>query len=254
MRENHFPRLYDAQYLSFQEDLRYWKHLAEMANGSILELGCGTGRVFLPLARIGYKITGIDNDQAMLARLSTHLNDEPLPGALIQQADIRAFDLQRKFGLIIVPCNTFANLDDTDLNKALACVERHLEEGGVFALDLPNPFETWAFEENELNEPLAVFEDLESGNPVQVFADQEQVEQREFAVEWHYDELLPDGKVDRTDVSIRYHLRDPKMMRSVLSQFNLVDVHFYGDYDFTAFESGSPRMLLCAKAGPPDAH
>ncbi len=51
-----------------RRDVRFWQRMAERANGPVLELGCGTGRVTIPVARTGARIVGIDRSSEMLAR------------------------------------------------------------------------------------------------------------------------------------------------------------------------------------------
>jgi len=66
-------RYYDLENADFTEDLDYWLELADEAGDPILELGCGTGRVLLNLARRGHAVTGLDNSPEMLARLHAKL-------------------------------------------------------------------------------------------------------------------------------------------------------------------------------------
>ena len=55
-----FARFYDLDYDSFQDDVAFYLGLAEHTGGPLLELGCGTGRLLIPLARAGFEITGVD--------------------------------------------------------------------------------------------------------------------------------------------------------------------------------------------------
>ena len=57
-----FPQLYHAHHNRSLEDLPFWLELAAQAGDPILELGCGTGRVLIPLAQAGYHTIGLDND------------------------------------------------------------------------------------------------------------------------------------------------------------------------------------------------
>ena len=61
-----FARFYDLDYDSFQDDVPFYLGLAEHAGGPLLELGCGTGRLLVPLARAGFEITGVDLSEGML--------------------------------------------------------------------------------------------------------------------------------------------------------------------------------------------
>ena len=70
---------YDADYDAFADDRQFYRDLAAGAGHNIIEVGCGTGRVTLPLARMGRTITGIDASPAMLARCHDRLAGEPVP-------------------------------------------------------------------------------------------------------------------------------------------------------------------------------
>ena len=61
-----FARFYDLDYNSFQDDVPFYLGLAEHTGGPLLELGCGTGRLLVPLARAGFEITGVDLSEGML--------------------------------------------------------------------------------------------------------------------------------------------------------------------------------------------
>ncbi len=60
--DNLFPLFYHAQHQNYLEDLPFWLGLAATQGSPILELGCGSGRVLLPLALAGHRVLGIDND------------------------------------------------------------------------------------------------------------------------------------------------------------------------------------------------
>ena len=87
---------------------------AHRQNGPILELGCGTGRIFQPLAQEGLPMIGLDLDDEMLAHL--HKNSS-LAQPAVFQADMAAFRLARHSTLIILPCNTFSTLDSKSARR-----------------------------------------------------------------------------------------------------------------------------------------
>src|SRR5215216_3132795 len=67
------PELYDLEHAGFRDDIELYLRLAEVVGDPILELGCGTGRVLLPLAAAGHRITGIDRSRPMLERARSTL-------------------------------------------------------------------------------------------------------------------------------------------------------------------------------------
>src|SRR3954469_8100244 len=62
------PEVYDLEHASFADDVDLYLRLAEVVGDPVLELGCGSGRVLLPLAEAGYRVTGIDRSAPMLER------------------------------------------------------------------------------------------------------------------------------------------------------------------------------------------
>ncbi len=118
----------------YREEARRW-------GGPVLELACGTGRLTLPLARDGHDVVGLDSSASMLTA-ARRKADQTGTEASFVQGDMRAFDLGRLFGVVIISCNSLAHLTDTgDLRACLAAVRRHLAPGGVLAFDvvLPDP-------------------------------------------------------------------------------------------------------------------
>ena len=87
----------------------FYRDLARQTGGPILELACGTGRVTLPLARDGHEVVGLDASPAMLQATQDKADAECVEIAFVQQ-DMRAFDLGRRFPLIILCCNSLAHL------------------------------------------------------------------------------------------------------------------------------------------------
>ena len=78
-----FGSIYDAVPLyAARTDVLFYVSEAEKVQGTVLELGCGTGRVLLPLARAGHTVVGLDGSPQMLARCKTKLRDEPRPFAI----------------------------------------------------------------------------------------------------------------------------------------------------------------------------
>ena len=139
MAQLSFHKLYDAHHRANSEDLPFWLALAEQHPDPFLELGCGTGRVLIPLASQGRKLVGIDRDALMLELLRQRLPVEYAQNTHLIQADFTRFALATKFNLIFMPCNTYSTLSSAERTSTLGCVRQHLLEGGTLALSLPNP-------------------------------------------------------------------------------------------------------------------
>jgi SAM-dependent methyltransferase len=123
-------------------DLEYYKQLAVEA-GQALEIGVGTGRVALELAKASVEVWGIDNSPAMLEIAKTKIKELPVrtqEKIKLIQAEMTSFDLSHKFPLIYMPSSTVSHCITTeDQVKTLRCVYNHLIHGGIFAFDLLLP-------------------------------------------------------------------------------------------------------------------
>ena len=134
---------HDVECGSYVEDLPLWRSLAAEYGDPVLDVGAGTGRVSLDLARAGYRVTALDRDPELLAALTDRAlgrNGELLP--LSSQvttvvADAREFDIGEQFPLVIVPMQTIQLLGGLDGRTSfLRCAHRHLVTGGAMAVAL----------------------------------------------------------------------------------------------------------------------
>ena len=136
--------LYDAVPLyQARPEAAFYGAFAGKAPGEVLEIGCGTGRVLLPIARGGKAITGVDSSSAMLAQLRHHVALEPESVRrciTIEEADARALHLERTFSLVTAPFRVFQHMVTTeDQRRFLKSVVTHLAPGGRFIFDVFNP-------------------------------------------------------------------------------------------------------------------
>jgi SAM-dependent methyltransferase len=124
-------------------DVPFYVAAALDAGGPVLELGCGTGRTLIPIARAGGTITGIDSSRWMLERCRERMAGEPegvRARVDLHPGDMRDFDLGRRFRLITVPFRAFQHLMTVeDQVHCLEAILRALEPGGRLILDLFNP-------------------------------------------------------------------------------------------------------------------
>ena len=130
-----------------RRDVPFWRRVAQQVGGSVLELGCGTGRVSLPLARAGIDLFCIDRSAPMLDRLRAAASRRRrVAGALrLVRGDIRSLPFaSRTFGAVIAPYGILQSLlADRDLTSTLDSVARVLEPGGTFGLDLVPDVPNW---------------------------------------------------------------------------------------------------------------
>ena len=131
-----------------RRDVPFWQGLAVAQDGPVLELGCGTGRVSLPVVRAGARLVGIDRSEPMLARARRRLRRSRLAGrALLVRGDIRALPFRRRpgFPLVMAPYGILQSLTrERDLRLTLASVRDVLRPGGVFGIDLVPDLPRWS--------------------------------------------------------------------------------------------------------------
>lgn len=136
--EGRHAELYDDLIGPAPDEVGNYLRLAR-GSGSILELGCGTGRILLPLVSAGFQVTGIDRSKDMiglLERKSESLEPEARSRIATIAGDIRDFSLEARFDLILFPCCSLLLFPDAaDRLAIFDCVRRHLAPGGRFAFD-----------------------------------------------------------------------------------------------------------------------
>jgi SAM-dependent methyltransferase len=244
-----FYHLYHAHHNLNNEDLAFWLNLAAQQPEPILELGCGTGRVLVPLARAGHTIVGLDNDPAMLGFLQARLPAELSQAVLLLQADFTCYHLACRFGLILLPCNTYSTLSALERQAVLACARAHLSHGGIFAISLPNPDWLRSLPSQSDAEVEEVFPHPLDGEPVQVSSAWRRTRSRtrpEFILEWHYDHLMPDGSVERLSVRLSHDLTPAAEYLEQIQAAGFERVQSFGGFDRQAFTPDSTEWIILA--------
>jgi SAM-dependent methyltransferase len=122
---------HDLECGAYREDLPLWRSLAAAADGAVLDVGAGTGRVALDLARRGVPVVALDAEASLLGALQRRAAGLPITTVA---ADARAFALGRRFSLIIVPMQTLQLLDGPAGRAAfLRRAREHLAPAGLLA-------------------------------------------------------------------------------------------------------------------------
>ena len=131
-----------------RRDVSFWQRLAAAQDGAVLELGCGTGRLSIPVARAGARLVGVDRSAPMLARARSRLKRAGLTDrTLLVRGDIRAlpFRSRRGFDLVMAPYGMLQSVtNDADLKATLASVHRVLKPGGLLGIDLVPDLPRWS--------------------------------------------------------------------------------------------------------------
>ena len=242
--------IYDAVFSYVVDDIPFYlEQAADCGAGGVLELGCGTGRVSIPLALSGVSVTALDSSPAMLARARQKAHAAAAHSLTLIQADMRHFDLQRKFSLIIIPFRGFLSLlSAADQTAALRAIKRHLIPGGRLALDIFVPDLNMLVQEGDVPFHFRDVTDPATGNRLVIWNQSTydaftQIMTIRTAIE----ELDHNGIVRRKlyrDFALRYIFR---FEMSHLLQASGYDIlHLYGDFRKSEFTPESPEMIWIA--------
>jgi len=142
---------HDLECGGYDLDLPLWRELADREGSPVLDVGAGTGRVALDLARRGHEVVAVDRDPVLLDALA----DRGAGLAVsVVAADARAFDLGRRFPLVIVPMQTLQLLGGAEGRaRSLARVREHLTPGGLLAVALADALECFDEEHDQPPRP-----------------------------------------------------------------------------------------------------
>ena len=135
--------LYDYWVGSMDEDREFYVDEAVKTGSPVLELGCGTGRITIPVAEAGVDVVGLDLSPAMLskARLKvSRLDEETQRRVELVEGDMRSFSLGKRFRLVMIPFRSFLHLlTPAAQRQALGRIREHLLEDGRLILNIFDP-------------------------------------------------------------------------------------------------------------------
>jgi SAM-dependent methyltransferase len=238
-------------------DLDFYLGFARAAGGTILEIGCGTGRVLIPIAAAGCRIVGLDLSEHMLARCWQKLGSqarEVQQRVRLVQGNMVGFDLGETFRLIIIPFRPFQHLLSVEEQLAcLRCVQRHLAAGGtlildVFHTDVRRMYDPVFSQESQVHREVT----LPDGRKLR-FADRivgfHRAEQFND-VELIYYVTHPDGRTERLVQAfpVRYFFRYE--VEHLLARSGFSVTKLLGDFDQSRLVDDSPEMIFVAEKRP----
>jgi SAM-dependent methyltransferase len=242
------PAYYHLHHEDELEDLPFWLALAEELDSPILELGCGTGRLIIPLVQTGHDSVGLDINYQALTYLRSQISKQLHEQVKIFQSDMGSFHLARKFSLIFMACNTLSTLRQSKRQKVYLQVHDHLLENGVLAASIPNPAYLASLPSEGESELETSFANPLTGNPVQVSSGWKRFD-RYIAFYWHYDHLLEDGHVERETIEIKQSLTSMEDYQEEFRAANLLPIKIFGDFEKSEYQPDSPYLIIMAKKG-----
>jgi SAM-dependent methyltransferase len=244
-----FARFYDEDYRAYDEDVEAIVNLAAEMDGPVLELGCGTGRLLMPLAAAGHTVTGVDLSPALLAQARAKLAATPQAEKVtLVQADLRTLALpQRNFAFAFCTSNTLMHLTTaSDQLAALTAAAHHLRPGGLLLIDLFHPDIPRLIEVHGVQE-FADRWTRPDGTQVVKWSVRtldlaEQIQETLFV----YEEIAPDGTLRRTlcPFTLRYLWRNEAEL--MLQQAGMQVEAVWGDFEGNPYDNQSDHLILLA--------
>jgi len=240
---------YDAIHGEGGADLDFWLPFAAEHGGPLLEVGAGTGRIALPLARAGHAVTALDPSPAMLALareraaaegLALTFVEGRLPGASLPPA---------AFATIIFPNDVFlACAAPGEQEAALRAAAAALAPGGRLALDVAGPGH-WLDPDGN-GEPLLAFEGALGGAHLTVWHTRhDDLASQTRRLRIRYQLIGPDGheRVTQSDHVLRYVT--PAEIGRTIEAAGLRLLDTWGDYSLEALTNASERLMVTAELG-----
>ncbi|PJF48914.1 MAG: class I SAM-dependent methyltransferase [Chloroflexi bacterium] len=249
--------VYDLQHRGFLDDAPMYLRLAREAapGASILEIGCGSGRVMIPLVEAGFRVVGVDESAEMLRIAEQRLRANrriPAERWSLVHADARVLNLAESgFNMAIIALNTFLhNLSRDDQLATLRAARRHLAIGGLLVVDLP-PNDELAYQPDDgVFQLEATLVDPHAGTEIHKFVASRifwAIQEQELV--YRIEERRA-GDAVSTEQLVTFRLRHvfKHEMELLLLQSGFAAPIWYGHYDLSPYGEGSPRMIAAARA------
>jgi ubiquinone/menaquinone biosynthesis C-methylase UbiE len=248
--------LYDLEHHDVTEDLGLYRQYAYQRGGPILEVGCGSGRVLVPLAQAGYAVTGIDRSPAMLQRCRQALDAVGLDVAervTLVQSDMPQLALDRRdFVLAIVALGTFQSfVAPEDRLQALRALREHVTRGATLIIDLDQeaPRLCAALSENGQIRHLGTWLDEQTHQVLThtIAARTGELPPALIVTHW-YDMHEQHGPVSRVWIETGLVPIAPSELSLALDATGWRLRQTFGDYDQGSYDAASPRLIAVAEA------
>ena len=226
------PLLYDWEYRRRRDDVRFYRTLAGERGGPVLDLGCGTGRLMIPLLRDGHAVVGVDRARPMLTRAAARvarLRADLRRRALLVRGELRALPFtKRRFSFAVAAFHTIQHCEtDTELLQFFRGAAAALVPGGWLAFDTFAP--TRRFVERRGDSAPTRFRDPRSGRAT-IYTERHVLDGRVLAMTFRYQPVAGGAKRART-VSLRHRLLQPREIEALLARAGLKLIASWGSFD-----------------------
>ncbi len=250
---NLIAKYYDLMHSDITEDIKFFSEMAKIhGEGGILELGVGTGRVALSLAKDGHYVTWLDSSPAMLEvlELKTAILDKCARERIHSVVgDMAGFSLERKFTLIIIPFNAFQHLlTPLQQESCFTSVKHHLAVGGRFIVTMFNP-DIWLIADRSRNsERRFCAERIEesSGEVIRHYEELSyDIPEQTFSTRFTFERWSSDGKLISTEVeTFRFRWNFRYEMEHLLRICGFEVEAIFGNYERAPFPQAKDFLIF----------
>ena len=241
---------------ALQGDVDWYRRKAVESGGPVLELGAGTGRITIPIAEAGVRVSALDLDAGMLDKLrekAATLAPDVRERISMHRSDMRSFTVDGQHALVIIPFRAFLhNITREDQLATLRCAQAHLRPGGELALNVFHPSleymaanagahaGVWRWRETRKlpDGGFIVYFDASRYNTVQ--------QRLESMI--RTEEFEPDGSLRRTNMMhLELAYLYPSDIASLLAQSGFELLRMSGDFVGRPFERDGDELVVEAR-------
>jgi len=251
--------LFDIEHSHFDQfadtvtscDIQFYINYAKQQKGNVLELGCGTGRVALQLAKEGFHVTGLDLSAQMLDIFREKLLQQPELTQYVEiiHGNMVNFSIPRQFALITAPFRAFqAITDQADIISTLSCVREHLTDDGVFIVNVFKPYAepldlSWCREEYFQDEII----DDQTGIRIARYECRERIDIENQIIYPYlaYGITYPDGRTERLVEPLKMKYYYSNQLRSIIENARMEIIEEYSWYDKSPPPGDREIIFVC---------
>jgi ubiquinone/menaquinone biosynthesis C-methylase UbiE len=235
--------IYDF-YVDTDFDIPFFLKETEGYKEEILELMCGTGRLSIPLLDSGRNMTCLDYSKGMLDLFLQKIKNKNYPVNIVQM-DVTNLNLNKKFGLILLPFHSITEILSTDLQiKALQSISLHLHKHGVFILTLQNPKTRLKYADG-ISRILGKFS-MDKNRQMIITSMNQYSESDKLVSGFQFYEIFDSTNtlIEKRFLEINFKpITDPEL-RDMIKTTGLKIVEVFGDYSYGNFDEETSNFMI----------
>ncbi len=248
--------LYDYEYRRRRRDVSFYRELARRyvgGEGPLVELGCGSGRVLVPLARDGHDVVGMDASATMLARAAERVARLPARARsriTLLRGDVREWPISVRSPLVICPFNGFQHMyTRVDAEALLLEARRNLAPGGHLAFDVLNPDLRWLTRDATRRWARTRFRHPTTGEALEYSTNQtyEPISQIAYIRIYYRQADVPEGDARTRVVRLSHRQFFPAELEGIVSSAGFRIEERWGGFSGEPLDGDSESQVLLCK-------